>query len=172
MDKSKIGNYLLIVALCVACFFVGYHLSKKNPKEVIKYELKIDTLYQDRKVIEKEIVYKTKWRDKLKEQEQNIVIPDTCKEIVHNLKQQLDNCDSIVQLKDKVIYITDEIIVEKDKIIEVKSKNKPFYVGGGIQNQNDKMPYSINAGFKIKDFIILGGYNTEKQSEVKILYNF
>lgn len=165
-------NILITLGLCIASLLFGYHLNRKNPKEVIKHELRIDTLYKERKVIEKEIVYKTKWRDKLIEQEQMIVIPDTCKEIVHNLRQQLDNCDSIVVFKDQIITKTDSIVLFKDKIIEVKSRNKSFYIGGGIQKQNDKIPYSLNAGFKIKDFIILGGYNTEKQGEIKLLYNF
>lgn len=149
-------NILITLGLCIASLLFGYHLNKKKPKEVIKYELKIDTLYQERKVIEEKIVYKTKWRDKLKEQEQMIIIPDTCKEIVHNLRQQLDNCDSIVKLKDKVIYITDEVVVEKDKIIEVYKKPKHKWFSVGVQggyNPIDKKPYyGVGVGINLINF--------------------
>lgn len=137
MNKNKIGNFLLAIALMLLCAFIGSEIQKryKDTKEVIKYvktiEKHIDTLYLDRKVIEKEIVYKYKYRDKLKEELKKIVIPDTCKEIVRNYEHQLANCDSIVALKDKIITKTDSVIVYKDKIIDklVMPKKKPFGVG-------------------------------------------
>lgn len=137
MNKSKIGNLLLVIALMLLCGFIGSEIQKryKDPKEIIKYvktiEKRIDTLYLDRKLIEKEIVYKYKYRDKLKEELKNIVIPDTCTEIVRNYEQQLANCDSIVALKDKIIVKTDSVIIYKDKIIDklVVPKPKPFGIG-------------------------------------------
>lgn len=137
MNKSKIGNFLLIIALMLFCAFIGSEIQKryKDTKEVIKYvktiEKRIDTIYLDRKVIEKEIVYKYKYRDKLKEELKKIVIPDTCKEIVRNYEHQLANCDSIVSLKDKIITKTDSVIVYKDKIIDklVVPKPKPWGIG-------------------------------------------
>lgn len=137
MNKSKIGNFLLIIALMLFCTFIGSEIQKrhKDTKEVIKYvktiEKRIDTIYLDRKVIEKEIVYKEKYRDELKEELKNIIIPDTCTEIVRNYEHQLANCDSIVALKDKIIVKTDSVIVYKDKIIDklVVPKHKPFGIG-------------------------------------------
>lgn len=137
MNKSKIGNFLLIIALMLFCAFIGSEIQKrhKDTKEVIKYvktvEKRIDTIYLDRKVIEKQIVYKEKYRDELKEELKKIVIPDTCKEIVRNYEHQLANCDSIVTLKDKIIVKTDSVIVYKDKIIDklVVPKPKPFGIG-------------------------------------------
>ncbi len=137
MNKSKIGNFLIVIALMLFCTFIGSEIQKryKDTKEVIKYvktkEKRIDTLYLDRKIIEKEIVYKEKNRDKLKEELKKTVIPDTCKEIVLNYERQLANCDSIVLLKDRIIVKTDSIVVFKDKIIDnlVIPKPKPFGVG-------------------------------------------
>lgn len=137
MNKNKIGNFLLIIALMLLCAFIGSEIRKRytDTKEVIKYvktiEKRIDTMYLERKVIEKEIVYKEKYRDKLKEELKKTVIPDTCKEIVRNYKQQLANCDSIGALKDKIIAKTDSVIIYKDKIIDklVIPKKKPFGVG-------------------------------------------
>ena len=137
MNKNKIGNFLLAIALMLLCGVIGSEIQKryKDTKEVIKYvktiEKRIDTLYLDRKVIEKEIVYKYKYRDKLKEELKKIVIPDTCTEIVRNYEHQLANCDSIVALKDKIIVKTDSVIIYKDKIIDklVVPKKKPFGIG-------------------------------------------
>lgn len=137
MNKNKIGNFLLVIALMLFCAFIGSEIQKryKDTKEVIKYvktiEKRIDTLYLERKVIEKEIVYKTKWRDRLKEEEKLIDYDTICNEIVDNLKLQLENCDSIVSLKDKIITKTDSVIVYKDKIIDrlVVPKPKPFGIG-------------------------------------------
>lgn len=50
-------------------------------------------------------------------------------------------------------------------------KTTPFYIGGGIQKQGQKTPYSVNAGVKLGRYLIIGGYNTESQGELKILYN-
>lgn len=137
MNKSKIGNLLIAIALMFFCAFIGSQIQKryKDTKEVIKHvktiEKRIDTLYLDRKLIEKEIVYKYKYRDKLKEELKKTVIPDTCKEIVRDYERQLANCDSIVLLKDRIIVKTDSIVVFKDKIIDklVIPKPKPFGVG-------------------------------------------
>lgn len=61
------------------------------------------------------------------------------------------------------------------KAISLERKNKnthtPFYIGGGIQKQGQKTPYSVNAGVKLGRYLIIGGYNTESQGELKILYN-
>lgn len=152
MNKSKIGNLLLIIALMLLCVFIGSEIRKRytNNKEVVKYvktiEKRIDTLYLDRKLIEKEIVYKYKYRDKLKEELKKTVIPDTCKEIVRNYEQQLANCDSIVLLKDKIITKTDSIVVFKDKIINklVIPKPKPFGIGvqvGATTDLKEVKPY-------------------------------
>lgn len=152
MNKSKIGNFLLIIALMLFCAFIGSEIQKrhKDTKEVIKYvktiEKRIDTIYLDRKVIEKEIVYKEKYRDELKEELKKILIPDTCKEIVRNYEHQLANCDSIVSLKDKIIIKTDSVIVYKDKIIDrlVVPKSKPWGVGvqvGATTNFKEVKPY-------------------------------
>lgn len=149
-------NILITLGLCIASLLFGYHISRKSPKEVIKYEKTIDTLYIQRKVIEEKIVEKVKWRDKLIEQEKKIVIPDTCKEIVHNLRQQLDNCDSIVVFKDKIITKTDSIVVFKDKIIEVYKKPKHKWFSGGLQGGYDpinKKPYfGVGVGINIFNF--------------------
>ena len=137
MSKAKIGNFLIVIALMLFCAFIGSEIQKmyKDTKEVIKYvktiEKRIDTLYLDRKIIEKEIVYKEKYRYKLKDEEKLIKYDTICNEIVDNLKEQLANCDSIVLLKDKIIVKTDSIVVFKDKIIDklVIPKPKPFGVG-------------------------------------------
>lgn len=152
MNKSKIGNLLLIIALMLFCAFIGSEIQKryKDTKEVVKYvktiEKRIDTLYLERKVIEKEIVYKEKHRDKLKEELKKSVIPDTCKEIVRNYEHQLANCDSIVLLKDRIIVKTDSIVVFKDKIIDrlVIPKPKPFGIGvqvGVTSDLKEVKPY-------------------------------
>lgn len=152
MNKNKIGNFLLVIASMLLCAFIGSEIQKKykDTKEVIKYvktiEKHIDTLYVERKVIEKQIVYKEKYRDKLKEELKKIVIPDTCTEIVRNYEQQLANCDSIVALKDKIIVKTDSVIVYKDKIIDrlVIPKPKPFGVGiqvGATTDFKEVKPY-------------------------------
>ena len=153
MNKSKIGNFLLIIALMLFCAFIGSEITKWNTdtKEVTRYvktiEKRIDTLYLERKVIEKEIVYKEKHRDKLKDEEDKIVYPkEQCKEIVDNLKEQLANCDSIVLLKDKIIVKTDSIVVFKDKIIDklVVPKPKPFGIGiqvGATTDLKEVKPY-------------------------------
>ena len=137
INKNKIGNFLGLIALMLFCAFLGTKIQKKyfDTKEVIKYvktiEKHVDTLYVERKVIEKEIVYKEKYLYKLKEELKKIVIPDTCAEIVRNYEQQLANCDSIVLLKDRIIVKTDSIVVFKDKIIDklVIPKPKPFGIG-------------------------------------------
>lgn len=152
MNKSKIGNYLLIIALMLFSAFIGSEIQKryKDTKEVVKYvktiEKRIDTLYLERKVIEKEIVYKEKYRDKLKEEEKLIIYDTICNEIVDNLKLQLSNCDSIVALKDKIITKTDSVIIYKDKIIDklVVPKPKPFGVGlqvGATTDLKEVKPY-------------------------------
>lgn len=152
MNKSKIGNFLLIIALMLFCAFIGSEIQKrhKDTKEVIKYvktiEKHVDTLYLERKVIEKQIVYKEKHRDKLKEEEKLINYDTICNEIVDNLKEQLANCDSIVDLKDKIIYKTDSVVIYKDKIIDrlVVPKKKPFGVGiqvGATTDLKEVKPY-------------------------------
>lgn len=150
MEKSKIGNYLLIIALCVTCFFIGK--SKVEHKiervEIEKIKKEIDTLYLERKVIEKQIVYKEKHRDKLKDEEKLINYDTICNEIVYNLKEQLANCDSIVGLKDKIIYKTDSVVIYKDKIINVKPKPKPFGVGAQVGYGIDGKPY-IGVGVSV-----------------------
>lgn len=135
------------------CAFIGSEIRKRytDTKEVVKYvktiEKRIDTIYLDRKVIEKEIVYKYKYRDKLKEEEVKIVYPkEQCKGIVDNLKEQLANCDSIVALKDKIIVKTDSVIIYKDKIIDklVVPKPKPFGIGiqvGATTDLKEVKPY-------------------------------
>ena len=97
MNKSKIGTILLIIAMCVAFYFIG-----KGDKE-----------------------------------------------IVDNLKEQLENCDEIVQLKDTIIYKERIVIEYKDKIIETKPKPKPFGIG-------------VNAGY---------GINGEPYIGVGVSYN-
>ena len=150
-------NILITLGLCIASLLFGYHISRKSPKEVIKYEKTIDTLYLERKVIEEKIVEKVKWRDKLIEQEKEIVY-DTiiCKKIVDNLKEQLSNCDSIVVFKDKIITKTDSVVVFKDKIIEVYKKPKHKWFSVGVQggyNPIDKKPYyGVGVGINIFNF--------------------
>lgn len=162
MNKNKIGNFLLAIALMLLCGFIGSEIQKryKDTKEVIKYvktiEKRIDTIYLDRKVIEKEIVYKYKYRDKLKEELKKIVIPDTCTEIVRNYEHQLANCDSIVDLKDKIIAKTDSVIVYKDKIINqlVVPKHKPFGIGVqvGYDPINNKATYGVGISYNLIRF--------------------
>lgn len=162
MNKSKIGNYLLIIALMLFCAFIGSEIRKRytDSKQVTKYvktiEKRIDTLYLERKVIEKEIVYKERYRDKLKEELKKTVIPDTCKEIVRNYEQQLANCDSIVALKDKIIVKTDSVIIYKDKIIDklVIPKPKPFGIGlqVGYNPINGKPYYGVGISVNVIRF--------------------
>ena len=73
MGKSKIGNYLLVIALMLFCGYVGSEIQKrhKDTKEVIKYvktiEKRIDTVYQERIVYEEKNKWIEKQREKLKE---------------------------------------------------------------------------------------------------------
>lgn len=53
----------------------------------------------------------------------------------------------------------------------IAKKQSPFYVGGGIQKQNDRYPISVLGGFRVNRTIIFGGVNTEGQVELKTLYN-
>lgn len=157
MNKNnKIWQVLGIIALACFFYFLGTYFTKKKViyqdriKVVKTLEKRIDTLYLERKVIEKEIVYKEKYRDKLKEELKKTVIPDTCKEIVRNYEQQLANCDSIVLLKDRIIVKTDSIVVFKDKIIDklVIPKPKPFGIGLQVGYGIDGKPY-VGAGISV-----------------------
>lgn len=65
--------------------------------------------------------------------------------------------------------ITDIRAVALDR--PITKKTTPFYVGGGVQKQNDKYPISVLGGFRIKRTIIFGGVNTDGNVEVKTLYN-
>lgn len=83
-----------------------------------------------------------------------------------------ENNDGTWQVDSKVpeyFQITDiKAVGLKKKPIE---KTSPFYIGGGVQKQNDKYPLSVLGGFRIKRTIIFGGINTNGQVEVKTLYN-
>ena len=153
MEKSQIGNYLLVIALMLFCGFIGSEIQKryKDTKEVIKYirtiEKQTDTVYQERIVYEEKIKEKEKQREKLKEKEKEIVYDEEeCKEIVDNLKEQLANCDTIVEYKDVIIRKTDTIVMFKDKIIDqlVVPKKKPFGIGvqvGATTDLQEVKPY-------------------------------
>lgn len=143
MKKSKIGNYLLILALCVACFFIGK--SKVEHKvevvEIEKIKKEIDTVFLEVESIKYVIKEKKEEREILKEKELAIKYDSICNEIVDNLKLQLENCDETIVYQDIVIEKLDTIILYKDKIINVKPKPKPFGVGAQVGYGIDGKPY-------------------------------
>lgn len=123
---------LLFVGVSTYYYGVSQAETKIEYKEIRLTQKQIDSLKATIKPIKQEIiVYKDRWKV-LKEKETEIVY-DTiiCKEIVDNLKEQLENCDSIVSEQDKIITITDTIIKRQEVIIEkmVLPKKRPWGVG-------------------------------------------
>src|SRR5690606_621559 len=120
-------------------------------KEIKYTQKQIDSIKATVKPIEKEVVKWIEKREELKKKEKEIVYPEEdCKEIVDNLKEQLENCDTVVQLKDTIIYKERLVIEYKDKIIEkmVLPKQKPFGIGfqvGYGTNGKEFFPY-VGAG--------------------------
>lgn len=146
MGKSQIGNYLLIIALCVICFFVGK--SKVEHKiervEIEKIKKEIDTVFLEVESIKYVIKEKKEEREILKEKELAIKYDSICDEIVDNLKLQLKNCDETIVYQDRVIEKLDTVILYKDKIIDVKPKPKPFGIGmqvGATTDLKEVKPY-------------------------------
>lgn len=133
--------------------FLGGLITKQcsKPKEVVKYvktiEKQIDTVEIEIAKVKEVIKEKEKERVKLKEQEKEIIYNEVeCSEIVDNLKKQLENCDTVVQLKDTIIYKKEIVIEYKDKIIDkmVIPKPKPFGIGvqvGATTNLKEVKPY-------------------------------
>lgn len=130
--------YVIIVILVLILF---KECTETPEQKIIEKQLKltnkqIDSLKATLKPLTKEvIVYKTKYA-KIKEKEHTIEY-DTivCKEIVDNLKQQIEICDSIVKIQDKIIVIKDSIQVKYEKVIEYKDllkKDKRFIIGPQI----------------------------------------
>lgn len=130
-------SYILITLLIVGLSAYFYGKSKAEHtiewKEIRYTQKQIDSLKSTIKPIEKEvIVYKDRWRT-LKEKELLIEYDTVCNEIVENLKEQLEHCDTIVNLQEKIIYIDREIIKKQDVIIEKMVLPKPKSWGVGIQ---------------------------------------
>ena len=135
---KKLIPYIIIAILVLILF---KECTESPEQKIIEKQLKltnkqIDSLKATLKPLTKEvIVYKTKYA-KIKEKEHTIEY-DTivCKEIVDNLKQQIEICDSIVKNQDKIIVIKDSIQIKYEKVIEYKDvlkKDKRFIIGPQI----------------------------------------
>jgi len=152
MKNKTFYTALAVLILLSGIGFSAYYYGKSKAghtiewKEIRYTQKQIDSLRLTIKPIEKEIiVYKDRWRV-LKEEEVKIEYPEECDEIVENLKEQLENCDTITRLQEKIIYVDREIIKKQDVIIEkmVLPKPKPFGIGvqvGATTDFNKIHPY-------------------------------
>jgi len=153
MKNKTLYTALAFFMLLFAIGFSTYHYGVSKAIHTIEYrevkitQKKIDSIKSTVKPIEKQIVVYQEKRESLKKKEKEIIYPkEDCKEIVSNLKDQLANCDTIVQLKDTIIYKERLVIEYKDKIIEKMVLPKPKPWGIGIQagyglNGKDLCPY-------------------------------
>jgi|SRR5690606_558091 len=137
MKNKTFYTALVILILLFGIGFSAYYYGKSKAEHTIEWkeirytQKQIDSLKSTIKPVEKEIiVYKDRWRV-LKEEEVKIEYPEECDEIVENLKEQLENCDTITRLQEKIIYVDREIIKKQEVIIEkmVLPKPKPWGVG-------------------------------------------
>lgn len=152
--KNIVLILIVLLVIGLSAFYYGKSKAEHSVEyKEIKYTQKqIDSIKATVKPIEKEVVKWLEKREELKEKEKEIVYPEEdCKEIVDNLKEQLENCDTVVQLKDTIIYKERLVIEYKDKIIKkmVLPKQKPFGIG-------------VNAGYGIngKPYVGVGvSYN-------------
>lgn len=152
MKNKTFYTALAVLILLSGIGFSAYYYGKSKAghtiewKEIRYTQKQIDSLRLTIKPIEKEIiVYKDRWRT-LKEKETEIVYPEECDEIVENLKEQLENCDTITRLQEKIIYVDREIIKKQEVIIEKMVLPKPKPWGIGVQvgygvNRKDPQQY-------------------------------
>lgn len=174
MNKKYIITLVILLIISISAYYYGKSKAeiKYDKKEVIRIEKEIDTFYMEVKEIKEVIKEKKEERAELQEKEMAIKYDSICDEIVDNLKAQLKNCDETIVYKDRIIEKLDTVIMYKDRILEIPMKKEsPFYIGGGVEKQNDEYPFSLNAGFKIDKVIILGGVNTKGQAELKAIWN-
>lgn len=162
MNKNnKIWQVLGIIALACFFYFLGTYFTKKKViyQERIKVvkTLEKEVKKEDKQIkeVEKKVTDYKKERKKLQDKEKEIVYPkEQCEEIVANLKKQLENCDTIVKLKDTIIYKERLKIEYKDRIIDklVIPKPKPFGIGVQV---------GVTSDFKeVKPYIGIGvSYN-------------
>ncbi|AXF52398.1 MAG: outer membrane insertion C-terminal signal domain protein [Caudoviricetes sp.] len=141
MNKNnKIWQVLGILALALLFYFLGGYFTKekityKDRIKVVK-TLEKEVKKEDNQIkeVEKKVTEYKKERKKLQDKEKEIVYPkEQCDEIVDNLKKQLENCDTIVKLKDTIIYKERLKIEYKDRIIDNMVIDKPKRFGIGIQ---------------------------------------
>lgn len=141
MNKNnKIWQVLGIIALACFFYFLGTYFTKKKViyqdriKVVKTLEKEVKKEDKQIKGVEKKVTEYKKERKKLQDKEKEIVYPkEQCDEIVDNLKKQLENCDTIVKLKDTIIY-KDRLKIEyKDRIIDNMVIDKPKRFGIGVQ---------------------------------------
>jgi len=135
---KKYIYHIAILAITVIIVLSAYFYGKSQAKTDVQYkeykltQKRIDSIKLTIPPVEKEIVKWLEKRKELKIKEKQIVYPvEDCKEIVDNLKDQLANCDTIVQLKDTIIYKERLVVQYKDKLIDkmVFPKSKRFGVG-------------------------------------------
>lgn len=130
--RSLIFYILGIVILSSIFYFVGRKDEKINTiyKDKIVYKDSIRTITKTIQGKEKEVI---RYQDKiinLKEKEKQIIYDSAiCSEIVSNLKEQINNQDTIIIKKDSIIFLTNDIIKYQDKIINIKPKTKRFGIG-------------------------------------------
>lgn len=152
--KKTVGYLLLIFAIGSLFYFIGRKDEKINTvyKDKIIYKDSIKTITKTIQGKEKEVIRYINRVDKLKEKEKEIIY-DTliCDEIVSNLKEQINNQDTIILKKDSIIYLTNEVINYKDKIIEIKPKSKRFGIGfqTGYGVSNERFSTYIGVGISI-----------------------
>lgn len=129
---------VLVVAIVIA--ILAYFYGKSQAKTDIQYkeykltQKRIDSIKSTITPVEKEVIKYVEKREQLKKKEKTIVYPiEDCKEIVDNLKEQLENCDQVVKLKDTIIYKERLVIHYKDKLIDKMVFPKPKRFGVGFQ---------------------------------------
>lgn len=152
----KVTFFYIIILIIVGVFSYRYgkNQSESNIEYVEVVKKQIDTLKIQLPPIEKKIIVYKEKNKKLKEEESKIDYPEEeCKEIVDNLKEQLANCDTIVEYQDKIIYIDREIIKYQEVIIDNKVKYKPKPIGVGFQagygTDGKKMTPYVGAGVSV-----------------------
>ncbi|MEG0984644.1 DUF6808 domain-containing protein, partial [Algoriella sp.] len=121
-------------------------------KDKIVYKDSIRTITKTIEGKEKEVI---RYRDRvnyLKKKEKEIIYDTAiCAEIVSNLKEQINNQDTIIFKKDSIIYLTNEIINYQEKIINIKPKPKRFGLGiqAGYGISNERFSPYLGAGISI-----------------------
>ena len=148
----KLFCYLFaIIAVGAIFYFIGRKDEKIKTvyKDKVVYKYSIRTITKTIKGKEKEVVRYRDRVDKLKKKEKEIIYDTAiCAEIVSNLKEQINNQDTIIVKKDSIIYLTNEIINYQEKIINIKPKPKRFGIGiqTGYGFTQDKITPYVGVG--------------------------